>query len=429
MLSPAGSSGSYKTKYSSRRPFAPKTLMSSRGQIDYLELGHAGLHSVQGAQEIISMISSRPTVTKLILTQNALRDDGCIMLFKFLCSDLGRTKRISEIRLAKNGLEDRGLLAISEYIKRNETLTELFLSANAFQNSPPVILPFTAALNTSHLERLSLSSNRQLSDRFVATFLPHLDSLHLRDLSLSLVGLTPLSVPDIISYVSSPRCRLHSFSLNGNSLGLQGVTDIIKAVEENNFGLGKLELYSNQNGELGLEDIEASREIEQILKRTLIRNQYLKRQTEKEALTLLVFARASLLRPKSKQDAHTASSTSTSHPSLPPIPSLPTELQLYTLSFLAPTLSSAQRIRIYKYASTFGTLPALLPRLTSNGGTRGVVCRPDPTPLIGLDKYKNTACSDGCIKGIVCQKEEERRRWLKLVGCDSYEREVRGDLR
>jgi hypothetical protein len=376
------------------------------------------------------MISSRPAVTKLILTQNTLRDDGCIVLFKFLCSDLGRTKRISEIGLAKNGLGDRGLFAISEFIKRNETLTELFLSANAFQNSPSVIMPFTAALNTSHLERLSLSSNRQLSDPFVATFLPHLDSLHLRDLSLSLVGLTPLSVSDIISYVSSPRCRLHSFSLNGNSLGLQGVTDIIKAVEENNFGLGKLELYSNRNGEVELEDIEASREIEQILKRTLIRNQYLKRQTEKEALTLLVFARASLLRPKPKQDAHAASSSINT--SFAPLPSLPTELQLYTLSFLAPTLSSAQRIRIYTYASTFSTLPALLPRLTSyggSGGTRGVVYRPDPTTLIGLDKYKNTSCSDGCIKGIVCQKEEERRRWLKLVGCDSYEREVRGDPR
>jgi hypothetical protein len=228
---------------------------------------------------------------------------------------------------------------------------------------------------------------------------------------------------------------LHSFSLNGNALGFQGVTDIIKAVEKNNFGLGKLELYSNQNGEVGLEDMEAAKEIEQVLKRTLIRNQYLKRQTEKEALTLLVFARASLLRPrpKPKQDGHAASPpTSTSHPSLTPLPSLPTELQLYTLSFLAPTLSFAQRIRIYTYASTFSTLPALLPRLTSNGGnggTRGVVCRPDPTPLIGPDKYTNTACSDGCIKGIVCQKEEERGKWLKLVGCDSYEREVRGDSR
>lgn len=75
------------------------------------------------------MITSRRTVTRLILNHNALGDDGCVTLFNFLCSDVGRTSKISEIRLTKNGIGDRGLLAISEYLKGNKTLKELYLQS------------------------------------------------------------------------------------------------------------------------------------------------------------------------------------------------------------------------------------------------------------------------------------------------------------
>jgi len=376
--------------------------------------------SCLGAQEIISMIISRPPVTKLILSHNNLGDNGCNLLFKFLCSNVGRRKHILEIKLANNGIEDQGLLAISEYLGGNEILKDLYIPQNAFKNTPSVVSTFTAALNASHLEKLNLSSNRQLSDPFVASFLPHLDTPHLRDLCLSITGLTPLSIPYIVSYISSPRCRLHNLSLNGNELGLQGVTDIIQAVEKSNFGLGKLELYSNQRSKHGVE--EGEKENEQVLKRALIRNQYLKRQVEREALGLLISARPSLLRPKSIQEVPSTSCPASS-PSQPP--SLPTEVQLLILSFLAPTLSNAQRIRIYTYASTFSTLPDLLPRLGS-GGSRGGVGLSNPKhfgPLTGLSNFKSTGCLEGCIRGILCQREEERGRWLKLVGCDFYERE------
>jgi Ran GTPase-activating protein (RanGAP) involved in mRNA processing and transport len=437
MLSAAGPPSSLPAKYPPRRPSA-KGLLSSRSQIDYLD---AGLHSIEGwfiialvwiceaqgsprdinaplsgAQEIISTITSRPTVTKLILSHNTLEDDGCIVLFRFLGSDVGKTKRISEIKLAKNGIGDRGLLAISEFLKGNTVLKELYLPQNEFQNTPSVMSTFTSALNSSHLEKLNLSSNRHLSDSFAATLFPHLNSFDLRDVFLSIVGLTPLSVPDIVSYISSPRCRLHSLSLNGNALGFQGVTDIVRAVEKNNFGLVKVELYSNQYAEPGSEEIEATRENDQNLKRTLIRNQYLKRQTEKEALRLLVSARASLLQPKYQHKT-----TGTSFPSCPlsqsSVPILPTELQLHILSFLAPTLSSAQRIRIYTYASTFSTLPDILPRLASNSGSRGSECLPDPThlgPSIGARNLNGW---------VLRQVDEQRERWLKAVGCDSFERE------
>ena len=73
------------------------------------------------------MISSRRNVTKLILGHNELADDGCIVLFKFLTSAVGRRYPIAEISLNSNGIGDHGLLAIATYLKDNTTLKELFL--------------------------------------------------------------------------------------------------------------------------------------------------------------------------------------------------------------------------------------------------------------------------------------------------------------
>jgi hypothetical protein len=66
-------------------------------------------------------------VTKLILGHNDLRDDGCIVLFRFLCSELGRKYKIQEICLNGNNIGDRGMLAIADYLKDNDTLKALFL--------------------------------------------------------------------------------------------------------------------------------------------------------------------------------------------------------------------------------------------------------------------------------------------------------------
>lgn len=66
-------------------------------------------------------------VTKLILGHNRLLDDGCVVLFKFLNSSIGRTYRITNISLNSNGIGNFGLLAIADYLKDNQTLKELFL--------------------------------------------------------------------------------------------------------------------------------------------------------------------------------------------------------------------------------------------------------------------------------------------------------------
>lgn len=82
---------------------------------------------LKGAQEVITTIQQRRSVTKLVLGHNDLRDDGCVTLFRYLCSTRGRKHCISEISLNSNAIGDLGLSAIADYLQGNEHLTDLFL--------------------------------------------------------------------------------------------------------------------------------------------------------------------------------------------------------------------------------------------------------------------------------------------------------------
>ncbi|KAJ7171628.1 hypothetical protein C8R43DRAFT_20386 [Mycena crocata] len=434
-----------------RKP-APRVPLSSRGYIDRMD---AGLTSVRGAQEIISMISSRRFVTKLILGHNELSDDGCVVLFKFLCSSLGRKYQIAEISLNSNSIGNRGLLAISEYLQGNQVLKELFLQNNRFTGDAETFASFTSALNTSKLELLSLTTNRNLSDSFAQVFLPLLDSPHLREVHLSAIGLTPLASPDLIAYLSSSRCHLHTLKCNGNTLGFRTVKAIIRAIERHNFSLLTVELYSNhlvgpvssdntsdddddEDGGGGPASLDAWKATDAQIRRLLLRNAHLKRETEQEALQLLRYARPLLLSSAGSastsarcNDCSCAEPASSRHPAdVVPAPSspfhaLPTELQLYIMSFLAPTLSPAQRIRIYTYAASPATLPQIKLCLPGQSWSfRSSNCVLDPASMPfgggGGGGCAGGKCA-GALNSVLCHKEQRRGEWLAVVGCAVYD--------
>ena len=337
------------------------------------------------------------------------------------------------------------------------------------------------AVNASHLETLSLTTNPKLTDTFAAHFLPLLDSPHLGEIHLSVVGLTRASEPHIIEYITSPRCQLHTLKANGNNLRIRAVRSIVRAARRANYTLLRLEMHANGLTELSDDsDVSPSdnedgakgsitswKDIEKELKQILTRNSVLKHQVEKEAIVLLRHARPLLLRskgqtsqaavplPSSRSDSRSLFSSIgqplvLSSPATPaprvetfPFTQLPTELQLYTLSFLAPILSNAQRIRIFTFASDPSTLPPLLPSLTSGGG-----CIPDPANLqfsiedavpsqsplgigpgggIQLRKRAGgsaSGCAGGkCMGGVLCRREAEKAAWLASVRCTAFELE------
>ncbi|KAJ7051171.1 RNI-like protein [Mycena amicta] len=423
------------------RPTAAKVPLSSRGYIDLMD---AGLTGVAGAQRVISMISSRRAVTKLILGLNKLNDDGCVVLFKFLASELGRKYQIAEISLNTNGIGNRGLLAISEYLQGNQPLKQLFLQNNYFTYDVDAFTKFTTALNSSRVELLSLTSNRSLSDPFLRVFLPILDAPELRELHLSAIGLTVEAAPLLVEYISSPRCYLHTLKCNGNSLGFRAVRSIVRAIERHNYTILTLEMYSNHavagptssdNTEDDEEEqeegasagLDAWKANDAHIRRVLLRNSHLKRVTEKDALCLLRHARPLLLFRQTQTDScssfEATAATRSSNSSFA-FRSLPTELQLYIMSFLAPSLSPAQRIRIYTYASSPTTLPRTtlcLPGFPIKGTS---MCILDPAMMpfgSGGGGCAGGHCAGTGGKSVVCHKEGQRAEWLKAVGCSAYD--------
>ncbi|EJC97672.1 RNI-like protein [Fomitiporia mediterranea MF3/22] len=440
-----------------RRTSVPRVSLSTRQHIDMHERGLVG---PAGAREIIAAIKTRKSVTKLILGHNELGGEGCRELFRFLCTDEGRRYQIAEISLNANVVDDVGLEAIAEYLDGNLYLRELFLNNNAFQGEIEVAVKLSAAINTSKLELISLTSNKRLSDKFFIPFISHLDSPTLRELQLSAVGLTRLSAPALTAYCISPRSRaLESLRCNGNSLGTRAVRALLTALRGSNFTLQRLEVYANAefiDSDLGTdEDRETETETEesveeararwttceQDMKNMLIRNEVLRRKVHEEALALLLYARTLLLNSSRRSSSSTSSShsrpssssrtppisslglpdlkdprlvgstsdygnllqstsdsetnkesLSSSKPTLfsisaSPAPSLsafpfralPIELQHYILAFLSPSLSVAQRVRIFSFASDPTTLRPLLPSLRPTSPHAG--CIPDPASL------------------------------------------------
>jgi len=283
--------------------------------------------------------------------------------------------------------------------------------------------------------------------------MPALNAPLLRELRISTIGLTPRSVPFIAEFLRSPeRCHLHTLACNGNSLGLRGVRHIIRAIEQRNYSLLSTEFYANQlsgdpmptSFEDELEDAEEEnldessdqlwKDCQTKLTSLRHRNAHLKRETEKQALDLLKISRVVLLR--SSRGTHNqppASPTSRDKTGSigSPFAALPIELKLSILSLLAPSLSAAQRNRIFTYAASAQTLPALLPSLT-----RRTDCIPDTSqaPLLSPTRIwpihtslENPGCSNGQCIGVMnavsCSKEKDRTRWLEAMGCSRYEPE------
>ncbi|KXN89553.1 hypothetical protein AN958_05420 [Leucoagaricus sp. SymC.cos] len=414
-----------------------------------------------GADVVINLIRSRRFVHRLIIGHNELRDEGCRRLFNFLCSDEGKKYDIQEISLNANGIGDECLLSVSQYLKNNKRVRELFLQNNDLRGAPSVAAVFVEALNSSRLEILSLTTNKYLSDPFIANFLPALDAPHLHELQLSAIGLTSHSGKVIAAYLSSPRCRLQVLRCNGNSLGLRGIKPIVRAIERQNYSLRNIEFYANQlqneetdsgststseeeegNRKITLKrnDIQTWKGCEALVKTILLRNTHLKREVNKQSVILLRYARPLLLLGQRRQNLpeNTATERQTQ------LQSLPLELQHHILYFLAPSLSSSQRTRVFDYATSVKTLPQLLPSLYTLsrsvhvGSGNGMTCILDPSsiefapgetiwPVKSNHNPFKPACSVGRCMGslnsLLCGREKERIKFLEVVGCDVFDLE------
>ena len=243
--------------------------------------------------------------------------------------------------------------------------------------------------------------------RFTTRFLEELNSPYLRELTLSFNNLPPSTAYEFASFITSPRCRLKVLRLSANHFGVLGVRDLVDAME-NNYSLTEVEVYANVSegdGQDGQKIIEKAQKKRKDLQD---RNKALRQQMEREALSLLRCSRILLL--------SRGGAVSERFPRGLSLRTLPMELLLHVLSFIAPTLSVPQRGRIFDYASTRSTLPSLIPRLFSRG------CIQDPS---SFPQGASSDCTAGNCMGtsgsLSCRKQAEKEEWLTQMGCDIYE--------
>ena len=269
------------------------------------------------------------------------------------------------------------------------------------------------ALNSSSLKSLSLSSCDKLSDTFAETFFPRLDSPHLVNLHLSKTGLTRAAVPHLVEYLSSPRARhLAGLKLSANNLTGRGVARIVRSMHQANFNLTSMEMYGIRTLQGGREDSgegssgdgyvtlhgETTR-FGVAMRWVLSRNELLQNETRAAALQLLRYSRALLIKPgRTNEDK---ARRSPFH-----IQSLPTELQLQILSLTVDTLSTSQRMRIFRFASDSTTLPPLLPELLRRES--------EEVPELDLLEKSSAPVT-------LSPRDANRAQWLQTVGCDIYE--------
>lgn len=338
-----------------------------------------------------------------------------------------------------------------------------------------MMLRFTVALNRSNLHTLSLTSNVDLGEALGDTFLPSLSAPSLIELHLSVCSLGPTTVPSLLSYLCSSRAsRLFTLKLNGNNFGLEAIETIFNSLLRHNWSLIWLEMHTcgiNQS----LIDVNNNNTIwkgfEGMLRdRILSRNRLLANKVAWEALGLLVYARPALLllpRHYDDMDDVVRKSTRSTCRGVTSVEEgekgeydsswkeqcltrelalssnfvlarrrLPLELVMHILSYLAPSLSPAQFRRVCAFAEDRDTLPSLsnglsLPTSSSLPGSSSRLSATDddsrfPRSHSGLNPYlevlgTHTLILTSRYEMLSPKHVEQRKVWLKTVGCDRYE--------
>ncbi|KJA16063.1 hypothetical protein HYPSUDRAFT_58460 [Hypholoma sublateritium FD-334 SS-4] len=426
-------------------------------------------------RDCINYLRSSPTQRLCAISHTPLFDDGCEVLFRWLTA-------------GDDVSSQQVLTALQNDIEGTADIAEALISS--------LQIPSLPIAQTSALSALVLSNN-PLSPAFKSTLfalLPNLPSLRL--LHLSMTNITPVDALALAAYISDERCQLAELHANANTMGYAGARAVVCAVSRC-WTMERVDLYSNATEDPAVDAADDGQDqdysrlalhevvslhnaigayapgsgcswtgLQTKLKYHLAQHTCLKHAAASEARQLLKYARIMLrnARPAPAPTREVCADCECTAAAASPSPltsaegsqahtpvassfsALPTELQLHILSALAPTLSSAQHLRVIAYASDTRTLPALRLCLPLAPLSRGGGCVADPGALgyaatatrglsdragkkVGSLRRRGThACASGSCMGrgsVVCQRETARDEWLTRVGCDRYDPSLR----
>ncbi|XP_062895925.1 LOW QUALITY PROTEIN: NACHT, LRR and PYD domains-containing protein 12-like [Mobula hypostoma] len=206
----------------SRVKLLSAALRNSKRKIKKLWLRNVGLTD-SGAEDLVSTLSTNPSLTELNLGANELGDSGV----KLVSAALTNSKCcIQKLWLRDVGLTDSGAGDLVSALSTNRSLTELNLGVNKLGDSGVKLV--SAALRNVECK--------------------------LQKLWLCDVGLTANGAKDLISTLSTNR-SLTELSLNDNKLGDLGVKLLSAALRISECKLQKLWLRNVRLTDSGVEDL------------------------------------------------------------------------------------------------------------------------------------------------------------------------------
>ena len=151
------------------------------------------------------------TVT-LDLTNYQLSDNAAVAISEYLKSD----NTLRELNMSYNRLSDKGIVSIAEALKINSTLQLLNISHNIISNDGAVAIS-EYLMNNNTLQELNLSYNR-VSDKGIVSIAKALQinrTLELLDISSDLSNITNKGLLDFSSYLKG-KCTLQHLRISWN---------------------------------------------------------------------------------------------------------------------------------------------------------------------------------------------------------------------
>ncbi|XP_078251072.1 NACHT, LRR and PYD domains-containing protein 3-like isoform X3 [Rhinoraja longicauda] len=228
-------------------------LRNTDCKIQRMWLNNVGLTD-SGAEDLVSALSTNPSLTELHLSGNKLGDSGV----KLVSAALGSPDcKIQTLGLNNVGLTDSGAEDLVSALSTNPSLTELELSFNKLGNFGVKLVSAVLGNPDCKIQRLWLDSvglTHSGAEDLVSALSTNtsLTELHLSGNNLGHSGMKLVSAA-----LRNPDCKIQRLWLNNVGLTDSGAEDLVSALSTNP-SLTELNLSDNTLGDSGMKLVSAA---------------------------------------------------------------------------------------------------------------------------------------------------------------------------
>ncbi|XP_072131033.1 NACHT, LRR and PYD domains-containing protein 3-like [Mobula birostris] len=204
-------------------------LRNPECKIQQLRLNNVGLTD-SGAEDLVSALSTNPSLMELNLSGNKLGDSGVNLVSAALTNP---ECKMQKLRLDNVGLTDSGAEDLASALSTNPSLTELNLSGNKLGDSGVKLVSAALRCPDCRLQKLELSGVG-LTDSGAEDLASALSTNpSLTELNLSGNKLGDSGVKLVSAALRCPECKIEKLELDNVSLTDSGAKDLVSALSTN----------------------------------------------------------------------------------------------------------------------------------------------------------------------------------------------------